>query len=358
MIVIIIIGFFAVFFAWLKSIDKNNFGLLISFILIFIFLALRYNYGNDYQNYVNLFQRATFSKFIDYSINEGNSIVEPGWIFLNFLFKPIGFEALVVFTSLLYCICYYVFFVRYVPKNYYWLAMLIFIFDPTFLLIQLSSMRQTIAVLIVILSLKYIYSKKLAIFLIYIIFASLFHKSALFVLPIYFLGTWNWKINKFFPIIISIFYVWILLNINSLLPESNQFISLYFERYENYYEIQDIDTGLGFGPIYQAILFFLVLLYTNKQIEEDAFMFRLATVYFVFLPIGAAIIIATRINLYFQISLLVTYPLILNSIESTRIKSLVKLLIIVYAFNAFYKFMYDDIWTEGFLTYHTIFSLN
>ena len=44
-----------------------EFFLKVSFFLIFLFLALRYDYGNDYKNYLYTFLDAKNSKEIDFN---------------------------------------------------------------------------------------------------------------------------------------------------------------------------------------------------------------------------------------------------------------------------------------------------
>lgn len=358
MIEVIILGVLAVFFAWLESSGQFKHGLKISFGLIFIFLAIRYNYGNDYKSYLSLYDTITYSSSIDFNIEQGDSFIEAGWVLLNFIFKPLGFFVLIFFTSLLYCYSFYVFFKRYVPKEYYWLSILIFIFDPGFILIGLSAMRQTIAVIIALFSIKYIYEKKIIPFVILIFLASFFHKSVYFVLPLFLLGFSNWKISNKFSIPITILFILFLVNVNSIIPNTSNFIDLYFEKYQSYYENQNLnlESGSGLGIAYQAILFFLVMFFYNKQQNEHALIFRITMVYFFMIPIGMAIIIASRINFYFQPAILVAYPLILSSVKMKPLKIGLTFLIIAYLLSSFLKFLNDDIWKEAFSKYQTIFS--
>ena len=55
MITVAIFNMFAVFFAFLAGSRRDKFWLKVSFVVIFLFLALRYDYGNDYDAYLQGF---------------------------------------------------------------------------------------------------------------------------------------------------------------------------------------------------------------------------------------------------------------------------------------------------------------
>jgi len=356
MLVVVILGLFVVLFSWLKSSGKSRNGLRISFLLIFIFLALRYQYGNDYVSYLNLFESINFGSKIDFYIGQGGYELESGWILLNYIFKPFGFFSLVIFTSFIYCICYYLFFVNYVPKKYYWLALIIFIFNPSFLLIQLSAMRQSIAIILVILSFKFILKKRFIPYAFLILIAALFHKSVLIFLPVYFLKYLNLSINNKLILIFTIIYVFYVLNISLFIPESGNFLSYIFERYESNFVIEDVSPNSGLGIIYQSIIFFFVLFFMRKQPPENQLMFNISIIYLLLLPIGSLINLSTRINYYFQSSILVVFPLIIKSIKFMPLKFVMTFVIIIYCLYNFIIFFKSPTWIDSYFSYQTIFS--
>ena len=90
MIATIILGIFSVLSAFLARYTNTRWGLKLSFILIFLFLALRYNFGNDYDNYLNVFNEIK-------QYNDVNSLYlmmlrfEPAWLFLNWCSRHLVF---------------------------------------------------------------------------------------------------------------------------------------------------------------------------------------------------------------------------------------------------------------------------
>ena len=78
--VTLVVGIISVFFAWLESSGRWRHGLKSSLFIIFIFLALRYDFGNDYMGY--------FEYFKDINSNENLNLItvkgtEIGWVYLN-----------------------------------------------------------------------------------------------------------------------------------------------------------------------------------------------------------------------------------------------------------------------------------
>src|SRR5665213_2396527 len=178
-------------------------------------------------------------------------------------FKSLGFFAMIIFLALINSVAYYRFIKRYVPLQYYWLAVFIYVFYPGFMLVNASAMRQSLAIAIFITAIPYIYRKDAVRYFLFIGMAWLFHSSALILLPLYFLGYVNWKINKIAGVIIVTIFLSLFLVQNSLLPYLNQFINTYFERYETYQGGTVVGSGLG--VLYFSGLFILVLYYERFQ---------------------------------------------------------------------------------------------
>ena len=81
------LGFIACLFAYFAQFERKATSLKISFFLIFLFLALRYEFGNDYRNYIDGFIEITTQTKIFFTGEQW----EPGWNFLHLIFKPFGF---------------------------------------------------------------------------------------------------------------------------------------------------------------------------------------------------------------------------------------------------------------------------
>lgn len=352
MIVTIVVGLFSVLFAYLAKYKNAQWGLKVSFFLIFLFLALRYNFGNDYNTYLYFFSEISQYDLID--VFDKSQVLDLAWILLNWLFRSFGFFAMTAVLAFFNSVVYYRFIKKYVPGRYYWLAVFIYIFYPEFLLIHSSAMRQSVAIMIFIFSLDYLYKKDAIRYFLCIGIASLFHLSALILLPVYFLGLLNRKISKVNRIfIISIFISLILLG-ESLSPFLKQFIGKYFIKYEIYQEAGSFNTGLGF--LYLFLMLILTLYFERLQKKEIALVFKIAIFGFIMMPFNLIIELIGRLGLYFTPATIIVYPIILMNLKKPVSKIIYLTLLLTFITYKFFQFFYSDVYRDAYAVYQTIFS--
>lgn len=355
MIVVILLGLFAMFFALMEGTGQIKYGLKISFGLIFIFLALRYNYGSDYPEYLNLFRKINQNTGI--SVFDDYWKVEAGWIILNRLCAPLGFFGMTAILALLNCYIYYSFIKKYVPSKYYWLSIFLYIFNTSFLLIHSTAMRQSVAIGLFIFSLDYLYNKKALRYFLCIATASLFHLSALTLIPLILLGIFNWKMNKKFGIILFSVLLSLFILGKLLLPFINNFISLYFIKFIVYDTvITQTKSGSGLGFLFQIFLFSLTLYYALSQENENSLLFKIALIAFFFIPLTFIMSMIDRIQMYFITIAIAVYPIIFSNIKVTLYKYSILFLLILYTLYDFSLFFESPVWKDSFSTYHTILS--
>jgi len=353
MIVVIFLGLFAMFFALMEGTGQIKYGLKISFSLIFIFLAFRYNFGSDYSGYLKLFQEINHN--IGISVFDDYWKTETGWVLLNRISKPIGFFGMTMILALLNCYIYYKFFKKYVPPKYYWISVSLYIFDVSFMMTQLSGYRQTIAILLFIFALDYLYKKDIIRYIICIGIGLFFHLSSILLLPIFILGLVNFKVNKkaFFLLIFS--YILLFITIDDVFPQVNLLIQLYLEKY-TVYQGDIVKMGRGIGLAITSILFCFIVYFARFQENEKLLVFKIAMLVFLTLPITIAMPAIGRYAMYFQPALLVVYPIILSQIKNPLIrKSLLSVIIILTLYN-FKLFFENPLWTKSVMNYQTIFS--
>jgi hypothetical protein len=389
MLVPIIIGSLAVFFTYLTRSRQNGAGLKLAFFVIFVFLALRYDYGNDYMAYLN-----GYNEIISY-----NSIFfidvrwEPGWNSLNFLFKPFGFFVMVGFTSLATCFVMYRFIRDFVPSGYQWLAVFLYVFDPSQILIPASAMRQNIAILLFLIAIKFLYKKKIIIYLVLTVVGATFHKSAIMLLPLVLLAYINFKINKLFASVIVLMYASLFLFRETIFSYINPFIESYLPQFaEDYlYGLRsEFSSGLGFiYALFQlgAILYFAGVEFRDdketleggqemepelSQADSEAMpvvpiaafsdiaarrlLFKLAIMTFIFTPLSLQVLMIGRINMYFAPVMIAVIPIILFTTKSRFFHLVFLWSLIPFTLLKFWAFFLSPIWRDKFGTYQTIFS--
>ena len=352
MVATILLGLFTVLFAYLAKYKNTKWGLKVSFSLIFIFLALRYNFGNDYKSYLKAF--IDINKYIQFDVFDKSNEFEVGWTILYRIFRPLGFFVMIAVLALINCLIYYRLIKKYVPVNYYWLAVFIYIFSPGFMLIHASAMRQSLAILLFLFSIDYIYNKNTIRYFICIGLASLIHTSALILLPFYLLGFINRKINITGGIILISIFISLFLFGKSINPVLNQFIAIYFEKYQIYQTALNLGTGLG--VLYLSILFLLILYYDRFQNKESALVFKIAIISFTFIPLSLLISLIGRVGMYFAPATILVYPIILMNLKKTIYKTIFLTIFIFMTGYGFYTFFSDEGWKVAFGTYQTILS--
>lgn len=165
-------------------------------LLLWIVAAFRFHVGNDYVNYAFTGLAVNrFSNLQDMLNFVETTRIEVGIVIISCIANIIvkNFQCIFVATAFIQILILYYCIRDYLDKNYYILALCIYYYF--FYFTSLNIIRQSVAVLICIYSLRFIVQKKLIFFVINILIAILFHKSAILFLPAYLIN--NIKISRF-----------------------------------------------------------------------------------------------------------------------------------------------------------------
>ena len=226
----------AVILAFTEDKWKLKNGLSLSFWLVVIVFSLRYNYGNDFKTY-----EEWFNNIISYSsfgqALEKRPDIEIGWVALNYLFKPFGFQFVIAFTTFIVCCVYYFLIRRYVPKPYKWVGVLIFLMYPNLFVLNLSMIRQGLAGALFFLSFFKGYENKWIQSLMLIILAISVHQIAIICIPFVLMINLKNFLNPIYLVLVVV-GVFIVCLFNPLIIENlfAQIMSTDFayESYSNY----------------------------------------------------------------------------------------------------------------------------
>ncbi len=376
MLIPIIVGSIAVILSCLSQHRQNGWGLKAAFVIIFVFLALRYDYGNDYMTYLDGFKEITYKynahKFFDVTA------WEPGWVLLNFVFKPFGFFTMVMFTSLLTCVVIYRFFRNFVPAKYQWLGIFLYCFDYELLLVPASAMRQNMGILLFLVGIEFLYKKRILGYLLLVGAASSFHYSARVLVPIALLAFVNIKINKFIAVLCSLIYVCLYLYGEPVFAFITSVTGTLFEKYTESYE-GGTSLSSGLGLVYSLFLFGSVLYFAGMEFiradlaehegvlpgQAEPFpvlaarrlLFKLAILTFMFTPLAFQLAMIARINMYFAPVMVAVYPIIAITTRNALYKLMLLGSLIPFTLYRFVVFFNSPVWEKKFGTYQTIFSL-
>ncbi len=190
---------------------------------------------------------------------------------------------------------------------------------------QLSGVRQSLAMGICLLSFEYIKQRKLFKFLVLAFIASLFHKSALALIPMYFVA--YLKINLINFVLLSIAGIFACIYSTPLTHLVNTILG---------YEKQMI--GFESGAIFVVIMYVITIMasyiYTNwleKQDKHNTFFFNMTFVSLIIYILRYFIQIAERISYYYQFSFIILLPNLVESIEDDKTRHFIKTAVVILA---------------------------
>jgi len=360
MVATFIVNILAVLFAWLDSRKLCRYGLGISVFIIFVFLALRFDFGNDYPAYLQNFLNINRYHLINVdSFNiKGNEIA---WFYLNRFFKPFGFFSLIIVLAAFNCYVLYRFIKKYVPQRYYWFAIFLYTFQTSQMLILSSAMRQAVAVSFFLIAIDFIVKKKIIHYFVTIFIASLFHTSSIILLPLILLSYLNWNLKLRHIVLVLTLFVLPLFLLDKTANNLNIFTNQYFNTYSYYLDNSDgisiSDIGIGF--VINVSFYVVILYYSQFEFDKtNKLFFKIAVISLLIIPLGFTIQLIGRLNFYFLPSLMVVFPLVFLKMRN-RSRNILIGSIIVFTLYNFYLFFNRGVYAEHFKDYKTILtSLN
>jgi len=141
---------------------------------------------------------------------------------------------------------------------------------------------------------------------------------------------------------------------NTFLPNINNFIEIYFKKYEVYQGGAEIGTGLGL--IFNSFLFALILYYERSQVATVSLLFKIAILSYFIIPISLLIMMIGRVGMYLLPATIAVFPIIFSNMKKSILKDATLALVIFITIYSFFGFFQSDIWRVPFGTYQTIFS--
>lgn len=355
------LGLIAVLLSYLVRYKYFKLGLELSFFVLIVFMGIRYDWGNDYPSYLNMFYKNTltnaFSKdyFIDIFTDENS---EFGWKILNMLFKPFGFFTMVfVLTFFEYYVLYKAI-KRYVSPKWYWLAVFLFVFNSGYMLTGCSMMRQYLSMTIVVMAIKYIINGNGWKYSTCIFLASTIHTSALIMLPFYFIrllpNLYSQKIILGAAMGSLLYLKFASLFVAALLPMFLGFGN--FERYETYLETKPVTGSIGLGVMYYCCIFF-VALRSGKYVEHSMYVIAvLSSLYILFVPFVTIAPLIGRIGYYFSYLSVLSFPIMFEKMYGKWWMKFFLAVTIFFTIYLFVTFFYSETWFDSMFEYKSIFS--
>jgi transmembrane protein EpsG len=313
---------------------------------LFLFLALRYDYGNDYMGYLQLHS----------DINAGlKTRIDSDFLYRisNILFPNFFVFVIILAVIYIFCICLLIY--SNLDASNSWLGFLLLTLNPQFFLVHLSSFRQTMAICAFIISIHFLKNKKRFLCFLFILIAAGFHKSALLLLPVPFFLNKQRICWKHYCIVILIIYIFLATPfldfiINKLFIWLPQFHSY------TYYIEQETGNALR-GTITTSLLALFVLKYINKLHCSELFYGKLALIGYIITIVAYKISALTRISMYFDIFSVVALPMIYIRNRSSIACKIYSFIIFMIFLLRYFLFFNHPVWQASYNQYKSVFSL-
>lgn len=341
---------------------KNKYLQRFAFVVLFLFAALRFMYGNDYYNYYRWFNHI-------HAGGESGFKTEVLYNLMNQILP--SFPMLVALSSAFLILVVYWLITKNLPTNYSWIGICIFIISPALFLMNLSALRQSIATCFFIIAINCACKKKYLRYLVLVIVAALFHKSAILLLPFCLIA--NAKPVKPWVCWAILAGTAVLLLSSDLLMNIVVWVATQFND-KNYIYMAEQDMQNSIRATLLTSVFFFYVLFNLPKLKGRALIY--AKIYLLSPLLGVLareLSMLTRIQMYFDMFAVVALPLIFMEVKSrgpvivNRRNVLITfwdclnkyafpVLIVTIYLLRYYSFFTNPEWA-AFFTYRTIFLL-
>lgn len=361
MFVVVSTSFIALLLAYLSRYSKYKKGLEWGFVIVTFIACIHYNYGNDYENYFQLWndvKKKPLQNLFNYGIK-----AEPGWLFLNWIFRfDGGFFCLVAILNVIQNYIYYRFIKEFVPRNWYWLAMILYLCDTSLYVLNFSLMRQGLVVALFIGSFLLINKKKYLFSITLLLLTPFIHKSAVVCLPLLLFPLLSGKWVKFYLIIILALTIVLFFFKESIATIYDTVMSIEdFEKYQNYEDRLSTDSlGLGFllGLIPYFFLIYFLLKEGTQLTKETQMLLIISYLSLLVVPFKLYTqSIVSRVGIYFSAFLVASIPWMYSNIKGKLIRAGATVIIIFLTMYSYFRFFSSETYGEFYYNFHSIFEL-
>lgn len=326
------------------DIKTNKNYLLFICIILTLFLGFRANHvGLDMKNYEDFFNLASNSSF---SYLFKNVQFELGFkiytkiisLFFN------NYSIFIFITSLLSMIGVYDF-IKENSKNYFASIYLFITFN--FYIYLFCTLRQVLAISILLLSTRFIKSKDFRKFILLVLLATLFHKTAIVFSIVYFIPYIKLTKEKINYFCIGALILFLIKN-----PLIDFFTSVFYSQYENYMDT----SGTGYTTLFLffGLLIGIIYIFKNFKLSEKNNQLFIGML---MITIPLQILATTqgliaRLTLYFSISILILIP---NVLENEKNENFKNVLYFFYYVSLFFFYYFEILGNTMYVPYQFLF---
>ncbi len=334
---------------------KKNILLFSSTIpLIILFSFRNYSVGTDFKTYLDYYKMVkSFDLNFDVLFN---SFLEPLWIIISYFFNlfNIPFRVFLIFICSVFCWFQILIVNKFENKYVNFLCQLI-IYVTMFSLF-LNTTRQQLAAIIILYSLFLLKDNKIIKYFVFIIIASMIHKSSLIALsfPLFKMIIRNNKLTLVLLFVIFLSPLWAF-----LVEKPFNYLLYLLNPYNPYINVGNgFDCGFLFYTIPLLVIIFVLYMYSKKKNiffwnNYIKFLFFLYMLHFLCQSMGGYFFPLERLSFYFSAVQVILCPEILNLFKNnkglTTIFSCFVLWYIIYYFVMFIILRGNEIYPFYFI---------
>lgn len=331
-------------------------GLRISLFLLFILLGFQYELVQDWTPNIGRWKYANLNASI-WDAGTGGRDIEPFFMYLLKLFKPITFFGWLILTTALFLLLLYYLMRWYVPAQYYWVTIFLFMLRTDYGLLFINSNRQCWSLMFAILSALVLLEKikipvripfvrksytKYVISIVLVYVGAQCHSSAyiaFLIIPIYLWShVYNGKWWLMLAIICNIFYIGkIFIDISALQVYMTMFSDeMMLNNVEGY--IEQIGTEFNNNSFFEISCYNMIITavcYYYHQMPQPlkffSIMWYVGLLLSSYLPSNVA-----RMGEFMYYYLLLVLPFVVMSLRTERTKTMVRIRSLAFSILIFY----------------------
>ena len=333
-----------------KKSNFNLFGYTILFGSLFLLSVIRdISVGRDFQYYADSFKMIGQYPFHHWKSQFILSKNEYGWYIMNKFFYLYG--TFFLYTLCFYFVMYFLIFKSILDKSSIPLFSLLIYFFCGFYFASFNIMRQVLVFSLFLYAIRFIESGEFYKYSTILIVGALFHISALFLIPLYFIKNIKWSRTA----LIILILVSLLLGYSNFILRITPYIHLV--RLNHYINIMHKEISF-FGYLIFAVstTIAIIFLLFSKDINSTG------SLYLKFVVFG--IIMSNLVmhfqwlfrfsEVYFAPLMIIGYINVVSECKSNSNKYLLSSLLLVYSFLLFYLALANN--SNGIIPYKLIFS--
>ncbi len=363
LIIFIILAIFSLLEQYPHTWQIDKYMRIIAFFLIFSTSAFKYETGVDWYVYTWAFdqQMPLFNIFtVGVTGFFSNISFEPGYVVLSSAVKQVGgsIQSLYFIIALINIVLLYKSLTFFSNQP---ILCLLFYYSFIFFILDMSGIRQSLALNIFLYGLRYVYSRQFWKYMLFIILAALFHQTAALFILIYFL----FPAQRIKPaVLISIFFAGIMFIIFQIKWIDS--LTLYILPFLNFGDVTEkIMTyvfsgnylvGYNIGiPAFVGIISVIYFISNKNRLMDDpmnSFVFLLFIVYMTFYNFMYQLEeISVRFCTYFIVFTCVIITRYINTLQMQTNKLAITSLVIIYCFFSSGPYLIDGRSTIAYSPY-------